>query len=79
MFGHDSTKMIFMAEQANYQYNGMHFELKNAGVTYQRMMNKVLWEEVGEMLEVYMDDVILKFSHEEFHNQHLWRLFKRIR
>ncbi|MCI66685.1 polyprotein, partial [Trifolium medium] len=60
----DKEKMAFMTESGNYYYNGMPFGLKNAGATYQRMMNKVFQGEIGDMLEVYMDDMIVK-SHEE--------------
>lgn len=49
-----------MIEQANYQYNMMHFGLKNAEATYQRKMNTIFKEEIGETLKVYMDDVIVK-------------------
>lgn len=38
----------------------MLFGLKNTGVTYQRMMNKVFKSQIGRMLEVYMDDMNVK-------------------
>ncbi|GAU41698.1 hypothetical protein TSUD_94190 [Trifolium subterraneum] len=67
----DRTKTAFMTESGNYYYNVMPFGLKNAGATYQRMMNKVFRGEIGDMLEVYMDDMIVK-SHEEVdHTVHL--------
>ncbi|GAU12961.1 hypothetical protein TSUD_191520 [Trifolium subterraneum] len=53
--------------------------LKNAGATYQRMMNKVFHNEIGEMLEVYMDDVIVKSEEEIDHTVHLKRLFDQAR
>lgn len=54
-----------MTKQVNYQYNAMPFELKNDGMMCQRIMDKIFQEEVGETLEVYMDDI--KFSQEELH------------
>ncbi|GAU44435.1 hypothetical protein TSUD_129290 [Trifolium subterraneum] len=55
----DKKKTAFMTETGNYYYNVMPFGLKNAAATYQRMMNKVFHNEIGDMLEVYMDDMIL--------------------
>ncbi|GAU18799.1 hypothetical protein TSUD_80880 [Trifolium subterraneum] len=73
------TKTAFMTESGNYYYNVMPFGLKNAGATYQRMMNKVFREEIGDMLEVYMDDMIVK-SHEEVdHTIHLQKVFEQAR
>lgn len=59
-----------MTEQANYQYKMMPFNLKNVGAIYQRMMNKFFKDDKGETLEVYMDDMIVKSSEEELHDQH---------
>jgi hypothetical protein len=75
----DRDKTAFMTEGANYRYNVMPFGLKNAGATYQRMMNKVFKEEIGKMLEVYMDDMIVKSAEETSHSSHLEAIFKRIR
>ncbi|GAU44722.1 hypothetical protein TSUD_88060 [Trifolium subterraneum] len=75
----DRTKTAFMTESGNYYYNVMPFGLKNAGATYQRMMNKVFRGEIGDMLEVYMNDMIVK-SHEEVdHTIHLQKVFEQAR
>lgn len=47
MYEPNNEKMDFMTEQTNYQYNLIPFGLKNAGSTYQRMMNEVFKEEIG--------------------------------
>ncbi|GAU40231.1 hypothetical protein TSUD_270310 [Trifolium subterraneum] len=46
-----------------------------SGATYQRMMNKVFYNEIGDMLEVYMDDMIVKSEEEIDHTVHLKRVF----
>ena len=38
----------------------MPFGLKNAGVTYQRLMNKMFALFIGKSMEVYVDDMLVK-------------------
>ena len=61
-----------MTESRNYYYRVMPFGLRNAGATYQRMMNKVYNKELlVDILEVYMDDIIVKSKQEIDHAAHL--------
>jgi len=56
----------------------MPFGLRNVGATYQHMMNKVYNKErMGDILEVYMDDMIVKSKQETDHAAHLKRVFKQ--
>ncbi|CAJ2668337.1 unnamed protein product [Trifolium pratense] len=75
----DREKTAFMTESGNYYYNVMPFGLKNAGATYQRMMNKVFRGQIGDMLEVYMDDMIVKSPEELDHVVHLRKAFEQAR
>ena len=38
----------------------MTFGLKNVGATYQRAMNLIFHDLLGVILEVYMDDIVIK-------------------
>jgi hypothetical protein len=38
----------------------MTFGLKNAGATYQRAMNLIFYDLLGIILEIYIDDVVVK-------------------
>lgn len=67
MYELDRDKNAFVSEQPKYQYNVIPFGLKNIGATYKRMMNKDFKEEMGETLEIYVDDMIVKLSKEELH------------
>ena len=38
----------------------MTFGLKNAGATYQRAMNYIFYRLIGRIVEIYIDDVVVK-------------------
>ena len=38
----------------------MPFGLKNAGATYQRLVNKIFKEQISRNMEVYVDDMLVK-------------------
>ena len=43
----------------------MPFGLKNAGATYQRMIQTCLVKQIGNTVEAYVDDVVIKTRHVE--------------
>ena len=43
----------------------MPFGLKNAGATYQRMIQTCLEKQIGKTVEAYIDDVVIKTRHVE--------------
>lgn len=45
-----------------YKWNVMPFGLMNAGATYQRAMNLIFHDMIGEHLEIYIDDIAIKFE-----------------
>ena len=42
------------------EYMVMTFGLKNAGETYQRAMNYIFHDLIGKLVEIYIDDVVVK-------------------
>nr|GEY30873.1 reverse transcriptase domain-containing protein [Tanacetum cinerariifolium] len=60
----DEEKTAFHTGQGVYCYTKMPFGLKNAGATYQRLMDKAFESQVGRNIEVYVDDLVVK-SHTE--------------
>nr|GEV27364.1 reverse transcriptase domain-containing protein [Tanacetum cinerariifolium] len=60
----DEEKTAFHTGQGVYYYTKMPFGLKNAGATYQRVMDKVFERQMGRNIEVYVDDLVVK-SHTE--------------
>nr|GEX13653.1 reverse transcriptase domain-containing protein [Tanacetum cinerariifolium] len=60
----DEEKISFHTGEGVYCYTKMPFGLKNAGATYQRLMDKAFEGQVGRNIEVYIDDLVVK-SHTE--------------
>ena len=49
----------------------MPFGLKNAGATYQRLITKIFKPLIGQTVEVYIDDIVVKSKTKNEHTQHL--------
>ena len=56
----------------------MPFSLKNARATYQRLVNMMFAEKLGNTMEVYIDDMLVKSLHAEDHLSHLRDCFKTL-
>jgi len=72
-------KTSFVVDTGLYCYKMMPFGLKNAGATYQRLVNKVFEPLIGKTMEVYVDDMITKSIKEVDHAQDLEETFKLLR
>ncbi|GJW29235.1 reverse transcriptase domain-containing protein [Tanacetum coccineum] len=61
----DEDKTAFFAGEGVFCYRKMPFGLKNAGATYQRLVDKVFHDQIGRNLEAYVDDMVIKSTSEE--------------
>ncbi|GJY61516.1 reverse transcriptase domain-containing protein [Tanacetum coccineum] len=61
----DEEKMAFYTDQGTYYYTKMPFGLKNAGATYQRLVDSTFRSQIGRNLEAYVDDMAIKSSDEK--------------
>jgi hypothetical protein len=90
--GNASYNQIFMAEEdmsktasccpsfiGLFEWVVLIFGLKNASATYQRAMNLVFHELLGIILEIYIDDVIVKLDGMDNHLADLHLAVERIR
>ena len=78
MAGEDKLKTAFITEEANLFYKVMPFGLKNAGATYQRLMDRVFQPFLGRTVEVYVDDIIVKSPNPKQHSTDLAEVFKAL-
>ena len=63
--------MTFISPDANYHYTVMPFGLKNAEAIYQRMMTRMFKNKIGRMVEVYINDMVVKSKQESRHVEDL--------
>jgi hypothetical protein len=56
----------------------MTFGLKNAGATYQRGMNYIFHELIGKIVEIYIDDVMIKSLDHESHLNDVRKTLARV-
>ncbi|GKE14070.1 hypothetical protein Tco_1421647 [Tanacetum coccineum] len=56
----DEEKTAFYTEQGTYCYMKMPFGLKNAGATYQRLVDSTFQSQIGRNLEAYVDAIWFK-------------------
>ena len=75
MYEEDQERTYFVTSQGPFCYKVMSFELKNAGVTYQRLMNKMFAHQIGRNVQVYVDDMLVKSLRENNHLDDLQETF----
>nr|XP_027120400.1 uncharacterized protein LOC113737356 [Coffea arabica] len=56
----DQEKTAFYIDHGVYCYTTMPFGLKNAGATYQRLINRLSKNQIGRNVEAYVDDILVK-------------------
>nr|ABF99143.1 retrotransposon protein, putative, Ty3-gypsy subclass [Oryza sativa Japonica Group] len=61
----DCLKTSFITPFGAYCYITMPFGLKNAGATYQRMIQRCFSTQIGRNVEAYVDDVVVKTKHKD--------------
>ena len=79
MYGPDRSKTAFITDRANFCYEVMSFGLKNAGATYQRLMDRVFRRPIGRPMEVYVDDMVVKSQTVVDHACDLKEVFHQVR
>ena len=90
--GNAGYNQIFMAEEDTsktafvcpgfvglFEWVVMTFGLKNAGATYQRAMNLIFHDLLGVILEVYIDDIVIKSASLDSHLADLRLALERMR
>ena len=75
----DQEKTSFVTSQGLFCNKVMPFRLKNAGATYQRLMNQMFTHQIGRNVQVYVDDMLVKSLRENDHLDDLSETFNTLR
>ena len=76
MHSPDTEKMTFITPHELYCNIVMHFVLKNARATYQRLVTKIFRPLMGKTMEVYIDDMLIKSKERLDHTNHPQEAFE---
>ena len=55
----DEEKIVFVTDQDLFCYKIMSFGLKNTGIIYQQLVNKIFKEQINGNMEVYVDNILV--------------------
>ncbi|XP_012838229.1 PREDICTED: uncharacterized protein LOC105958770 [Erythranthe guttata] len=75
----DHAKVSFITSTGTYCYTVMPFGLKNAGATYQRLMDRMFQTQLGRNMEIYVDDMLVKSKEARTHLEDLEETFHTLR
>ncbi|XP_022883683.1 uncharacterized protein LOC111400502 [Olea europaea var. sylvestris] len=76
MYPTNEENISFITDRGLYCYKMMLFGLKNAGATYQRLVNRMFVDLIGKTMEVYVDDMLVKSLKADYHVMHLDDTFR---
>ncbi|KAK9077953.1 hypothetical protein SSX86_002010 [Deinandra increscens subsp. villosa] len=71
----DQEDTAFMTPTGICCYIAMPFGLRNAGATYQRLVNMIFKDQLGDTMEVYIDDMVVKSKKAKDHPRDLEAAF----
>ncbi|XP_074271002.1 uncharacterized protein LOC141594921 [Silene latifolia] len=75
----DEEATGFRTPKGIFFYKVMPFGLKNAGATYQRAMQKIFDDMLHDIVECYVDDLVVKSKKKVDHVKDLRTVFERLR
>jgi len=71
-------KTTFQTRYRHYKYTVMSFELKNASVIFQRLINDTLREYLNDFAITYLDDILIYSDDLEMHHSHMHKVLRKL-
>ena len=78
MHPEDQEKTSFVTSRWIFCYEVIPFGLKNAGSTYQRLVDMMFADQIWQTMEVYIDDMLVLSLEVEDHISHLQQAFSTL-
>lgn len=75
---YDMLKTTLITPWGTYFYKVMPFGLKKAEATYQHAMVTLFHDMIHKEIDIYVDDMITKSINEDYHLEHLRKLFAKL-
>ncbi|KAL0302628.1 UNVERIFIED_CONTAM: Retrovirus-related Pol polyprotein from transposon.6 [Sesamum angustifolium] len=75
----DHKSVSFITSDHMFCFVAMPFGLKNAGATYQRLVDKIFRHQLGRNMEVYVDGMLVKVKEAHNHAEDLEETFAVLR
>ena len=75
----DAKETAFMTSEGDFCYKVMPFGLKNAGATFQRLVDFIFRDLLGKTVEAYVDDIVVKSKSQADHPRDLAEVFGTLR
>jgi len=75
----EEWKTTFWMRYRHYKYIIMSFELKNASVIFQQLINNTLQEYLDNFVITYLNDILIYSEDLETHCEHVWKILKKLR
>ena len=75
----DEEYTAFVTDKGIYCYKVIPFDLKNIGITYKRLVNKIFKAQIGWNIEIYVDDMLVKSLQTSDYIQDLEEAFGMLR
>jgi len=74
----EEWKTVFQTRYKHYKYTFMLFELKNAPVTFQRLINDTLREYLNDFAITYLDDILIYSNDLKMHCSHVHKVLEKL-
>ncbi len=74
----EEWKTAFQTRYRHYKYTVMLFGLKNAPVTFQRLINDMLREYLDDFAITYLDDILIYSDDLEMHRRHVHKVLRKL-
>ena len=71
-------KTAFWTRYKHYEYTVMSFELKNASVIFQRLINDILREYLDDFVITYLNDILIYSDDLKMHHKHMHKVLMKL-